>query len=126
MKKVALGARLLLGLIFVVFGLNGFLQFLPAPPLPEPAMQFIGALIQSGYLFTLVKALEIIAGLMLLTGFQVPLAQLLLAPIVVNIFLFHFVFTGPLSALANIPMILVALMIVVAWDRKSNYQPLFK
>lgn len=125
MKKLATASRILLGLMFVVFGLNGFLQFLPQPPLPEPAMQFLGSLIQSGYLFTLVKALEVIAGLMLLTNFQVPLAQLLLAPIVVNIFLFHFFFTGPLSALANVPIILVVFMMIIALDRKEKYRPLF-
>ena len=126
MKKVALGSRLLLGLIFVVFGLNGFFGFIPMPPLPEAAGQFLGALVQSGYLMSLIKGLEVIAGLMLLGGFQIPLALLILAPIVVNIFLFHFFLTGPLSAIANMPLFLGILMILVAWDQKEKFKTLFQ
>lgn len=126
MKKLALITRILLGLIFLIFGLNGFLQFVPPPPsMPEPALHFIGALMQSGYLMSFVKSIEVLTGLMLLGNFQVPLALLLLSPIVVNIFLFHFFLTGPMTALGNIPMVLVLLMIIQAWDRRKNFRPLF-
>ena len=89
MSKLATGARILMGIAFVVFGLNGFLHFLPEPPLPERAAAFIGALAQSGYLMQVVKGVEVTAGLLLVTGIAVPLALVLLAPILVNIFLFH-------------------------------------
>lgn len=126
MKKLALVTRLLLGFVFFIFGLNGFLQFMPPPPpMPESALHFIGALMQSGYLMSLVKIVEVLAGIMLLANFQVPLALLLLSPIVVNIFLFHFFLTGPMTALANIPMALVLLMLFQAWDRRKNFSPLF-
>ncbi len=106
MKKwIDLGARLLLGLIFFVFGLNGFLNFIPVPEMPEEANAFMGALVASGYLLTLVKILETVSGLLLLVGRFQPLALLLLAPIVVNIFLFH-VFLAP----GGLPM---AVIIVV-------------
>ncbi len=87
--------RLLTGLIFVVFGLNGFLGFLPMPPLPEGAGAFMGALAATGYMFPLIKGTEIVAGLMLLSGRLVPLALVLLAPVIVNIVLFHFILAPP-------------------------------
>src|SRR5712672_1151731 len=85
MKIVTLIARLLLGLIFVVFGLNGFLNFLSMGPMPTGlAGQFIGALILSHY-FWVVAALQIAGGALLLVNRFVPLALVLLGPIIVNI-----------------------------------------
>ena len=89
MKKMPLIARLLLGLMFFVFGLNGFLNFLPAPPMPDKAGAFIGGLLASGYFFPFLKGTEVLCGLLLLVGAFVPLALIVLAPIVINIFLFH-------------------------------------
>ena len=85
--------RVLLGFVFVLFGLNGFLQFLPQPALPGPAGQFAGALAATGYMFPLIKSTEILGGLALLTGRFTPLGLTVLAPVVVNIALFHFVLT---------------------------------
>ena len=82
-------ARLALGLIFFVFGLNGFFHFLPQPPAPPRAMAFAGALFASGYFFPLLKAVEVTAGALLLAGALVPFALTLLAPIIVNIVAFH-------------------------------------
>jgi uncharacterized membrane protein YphA (DoxX/SURF4 family) len=90
-SKLPTAARLLLGLVFFVFGLNGFLQFLPQPPLPAPAGAFMGALAATGYMFPLIKGTEVAAGLLLLGGRFVPLALVLLAPVIVNIPLFHVV-----------------------------------
>jgi uncharacterized membrane protein YphA (DoxX/SURF4 family) len=89
MGKVVLILRILLGLIFTVFGLNGFLNFLPPPEMPPAAGEFIGALAASGYLLTLTKAVEVIGGVLLLLGRWVPFALILLGPVVVNILLFH-------------------------------------
>ena len=89
MKKLPLIARILLGLIFFVFGLNGFFNFLPAPPMPDKAAAFAGGLMASGYFFPFLKATEVLCGALLLAGAMVPLALVVLAPIIVNIILFH-------------------------------------
>ena len=88
-SKVTLGARILLGLIFTVFGLNGFFNFIPMPPPEGAAAAYLGGLAASGYFFPVLKITEIISGLLLLSGRFVPLALLFLAPIVVQIFLMH-------------------------------------
>lgn len=91
MKLASTIARLLLGLLFVVFGLNFWLHFIPIPSPAEgtPAANFMFAIYGSGYL-TFVKVLEVAAGLLLLSGRFVNLALAVLGPIVVNIALYHF------------------------------------
>ena len=89
MGKVALIARIILGLIFFVFGLNGFFNFIQPPPMGEEAMAYMGALFATGYFFPVLKIFEIVSGALLLSGRLVPLALLFLAPIVLQIFLFH-------------------------------------
>jgi len=106
MKIIAIIARFLLGLIFLTFGLNGFLHFLPAPLPSGTAAQFIGALFVSHYLVA-VFLLQIIPAVLLLLSRYVPLALTLLAPIIVNILLFHL-----LMALAGLPL---ALVVTVLW-----------
>ena len=89
MKIVILIARLLLGLISVVFGLNGFLNFLSMGPMPTGlAGQFIGALFLSHY-YWVVAALQIAGGALLLVNRFVPLALVLLGPVIVNIICYH-------------------------------------
>jgi putative oxidoreductase len=89
MKIVVLIARLLLGLIFVVFGANGFLHFIPMGPLPQGvAGQFMSALSQSNYVLV-ISALQLLGGGLLLVNRYVPLGITLLGPIIVNILLFH-------------------------------------
>jgi len=82
-------ARVSLGLVFLVFGLNGFLQFIPMKPPEGAAGQFMGGLFAVGYFFPLLKGTEVVVGLLLLAGRLVPLALVLLAPITVNIAAFH-------------------------------------
>ena len=106
MRIVALIARLLLGLIFLVFGLNAFLQFLSMPMPTGLAGQFIGALFMSHYLWV-VAALQIIGGLLLLVGRFVPLALVLLGPVIVNILLYHFLLSP--AGMVN------ALVVTVLW-----------
>jgi putative oxidoreductase len=89
MKIAALIARILQGLLFCVFGLNGFLHFIPMGPLPPGlAGQFAGVLMQSHY-FVVVSALQLAGGALLLLNRFVPLALTLLGPVIVNILLFH-------------------------------------
>src|SRR6266571_3727950 len=89
MKILALIARLLLGLIFVVLGLNGFLNFLSMGPMPTGLDgQFIGALFMSHY-YWIVAGLQVIGGLLLLVNRFVPLALVFLGPVIVNIICYH-------------------------------------
>ena len=73
MKYVFVIARVLLGLVFTVFGLNGFLHFLPTPPVPGLAGQFMGALLGSHY-YVIAFGAQLIGGLLLLSNRYVPLA----------------------------------------------------
>jgi putative oxidoreductase len=106
MKIAALIARILLGLIFVFFGLNGFLQFLAGPLPPGPAGQFIGALMQSHYVL-FVSAVQVISGVLLLVNRYVPLALVLSAAEIANILAFH-IFMAP-------SQIFMALVVAILW-----------
>ncbi len=121
-SKVGLGLRIILGLIYFVFGLNGFLQFIPMPPLPEGPMALMGAMMASGYLLPSIKITEIVGGFLLLSGFYVPLALLILAPITVQIFLFHcFLTPGEWHMAAVMFLMHVGLGLV----HLNAYRPLF-
>jgi uncharacterized membrane protein YphA (DoxX/SURF4 family) len=111
-------SRILLGLIFFVFGLNGFLQFMPQPPMPEKAGVFLGALAATGYMFPLIKGVEVVAGALLLSNRFVPLGLAVIAPNVVNILLFHAVLApGGLP----IALMVLALEIFTAWSYRDAY-----
>ena len=88
MKIAVLVARILLGLMFVVFGLNGFLNFLHMPMPPGAAGQYVSVLFVSHYLHA-VCLVEVIGGVLLLSGQFIPLGLVLLGPVIVNILLFH-------------------------------------
>ena len=88
MKILNKVSRFLLGLIFLIFGLNGFLHFIPMPPPSGVAGQFFGALFVSNYLVP-IFGLQVISGALLLVNRFVPLALTILAAIIVNILLFH-------------------------------------
>ena len=123
LTKAPTVARIVLGLAFTLFGLNGFLQFMPTPPMPEAAGALLGAFVGSGYLMALVKATEIVVGLLLLSGRFVPLALALLAPVMVNIVLFH-VFLAP-AGLA-VPLFLLALHGYLAWAYRDAFRPMLR
>jgi putative oxidoreductase len=88
MRTASLVARYLAGAIFLVFGLNGFLNFIHQPPPDGIAGQFVGALYVSHYLWV-IFGVQLIAGVLLLVNRYVPLAVALLAPVIVNILTFH-------------------------------------
>ena len=123
MKNIFLGTRILLGLIFFVFGLNFFLNFIPTPPPDETMKKMMEGIMAMGYLLPVVKTLEVISGLFLLIGIFVPLILLILAPIVVNIAIIHFVY-APAGAVMAIA--LIALMLVQAYAYKERFLPLLK
>lgn len=91
MNKLPMIARILLGLLFFVFGLNGFFNFIPTPTegMPEKLVAFTNGLMASGYFFPLLKGTEVVCGALLLIGAFVPLSLIVLAPIILNIFLVH-------------------------------------
>ena len=118
MKIISVITRSLLGFIFLIFGLNGFFHFLPAPPPPPGAAgQFVGALLVSNYL-VVVFLLQIIPAILLLINRYVPLALTLLAPIIVNILLFHILMAPSGLALA---IVVTVLWIVVFLSVRSAF-----
>ena len=122
MKTATLIARYLLGFMFVVFGLNGFLRFLPQPPLPAGlAMQYMTVLSASQYMVP-VFLLQLTGGVLLLANRFVPIALVLLGPVIVNILLYH-----SLMAPAGIPPGLVALILwlLVFYGVRSAFAGVF-
>jgi putative oxidoreductase len=106
MKTASVIARYLAGAIFLVMGLNGFLNFIPLPPPGGVAGQFMGALYVSHYLWV-IFAFQVIGGLLLLVNRYVPLAAAMLAPVIVNILTFHL-----LMAPSGLPL---ALFVAILW-----------
>jgi len=107
MRAISAIARYLAGAVFVVFGLNGFLNFIPMPPPAGIAGQFMGALYASHYLWV-IFAFQLVAGVLLLANRYVPLALAMLAPVIVNILSFHV-----LMAPSGLPL---ALFVAVLWS----------
>ena len=122
-NKLPTVARLLLGLAFFVFGLNGFLHFLPQPAMSGPPANFAMAMAATGYLFPLVKGTEVIVSLLLLSNRYVPLALTLLAPVVVNIVAFHaFLAPGGLA----LPLVLLAAHLYLARRYRDAFAPMLQ
>ena len=122
MRIAALIARLLLGLIFVVFGLNAFLQFIPMGPMPTGlAGQFIGALVQSHYMWV-VAVLQIIGGVLLLVNRYVPLGLVLLGPVIVNILLYHLLLNPVGMGMA---VLVTALWFIVFYWHRAAFSGIF-
>lgn len=122
MKIAALIARILLGLVFVVFGLNGFLHFIPTGPLPTGlAGQFVTVLFQSHYVLY-VSAIQVAGGVLLLVNRYVPLGLVLLGPVIVNILLFHLLLnrTG-----LEIAIVVAILWCIVAFRHRQYFSGIF-
>lgn len=122
-RHLPAAGRILMGLMFFVFGLNGFLHFIPQPktPMPEGAIAFAGAMVKTGYLFQLVSGTQIIVGVLLLANRCVPLALALIAPVVVNIVAFH-AFLAPSGIGPGI--VVAALEIYLAWAYRDAFRPM--
>ncbi len=122
MSIVKIILRSLMGLIFLVFGLNILLHFLPNPPEPPAAADFFGALFRTGYFLPVLGLTQAVSGALLLAGIAVPFALVLVAPVIVNIFLFH-VFLAP----AGLPVALVVVLLelVLVWMYRDAFVPLF-
>ena len=123
MKIIATIARVLLGCVFVFFGLNFFLHFLHMPPPPRgPAGDFAKALFVSHYFYA-VGALQLVGGVLCLVGRFVPLGLTLLGPVIVNILLFH-ILLNP----AGLPLAIVVsvLALIVLWHHRAAFAGLVR
>ncbi|MBL8953121.1 MAG: DoxX family membrane protein [Myxococcaceae bacterium] len=114
--------RTLLGLVFFVFGLNGFLHFISQPPPPESAARFF-ELFAGSYLMPFVKGTEVVVGLMLLSNRFVPLALAVLAPITLNIFVVHATLAPSGLGMA---VVILALQLGLAWTYRAAYLPMLQ
>ena len=122
MKIITVISRFLLGLIFLVFGLNGFLHFIQAALPPGTAGQFVGALVASNYL-VVVFLLQLVSAILLLTNRHVALALTMLAPIIVNILMFHVLMAPSGLGLA---IVVTVLWIVVFLSVRSAFAGLLQ
>lgn len=120
MKKAVLAARILLGLMFLIPALLFFSGKMPHNPMPEAATTYMTGLAASGYTMYVVKVVELLSGIALLAGQFVPLALTLLAPIVVNIALFHTV----LAPNYGLVVFMLGLEIFVAWSYRGAFRPM--
>jgi|SRR5580698_6696039 putative oxidoreductase len=119
MRIVTIVARVLLGLIFFVFGLNGFLQFIPVPPgMPPNVVAFTSLLMSTHYIY-LTAGVQVLCGALLLIDRYVPLALVALAAMIVNILTFHI--TMMPQTLVPMPLLVVILWFLVAWPLRANF-----
>jgi uncharacterized membrane protein YphA (DoxX/SURF4 family) len=118
MKILTIIARILLGLIFVLFGSNGFLHFLPMPPLPQGVTgEYLHAFFASGYVYV-ISGFQLAGGLLLLIGRFVPLGLTILAAIIVNIWAFHL-----LMAPEGLPpaVVVTILELFLVWSYRDRF-----
>jgi uncharacterized membrane protein YphA (DoxX/SURF4 family) len=121
-KILPLLARIALGGLFVVSGANKLVPFITIPPMPGPGGAFLGALVATGYMLPLIGATEVVFGALLLAGRFVPLALTVLAPIVVNVALFHVVLVPGLPMV----VLLLACELYLAWVYRDAFRGLLR
>jgi len=122
-SKATIAARVLLGLVFFGFGLNGLLQLFPLPPAQGAAAVFIDGLVASRYFFPLLFVIYLFAGTALLIGRFVPLAVAVLAPIIVNIAVMH-LFVPSSGAEVGLAALVTILEIFLAWCYRPAFRPM--
>jgi uncharacterized membrane protein YphA (DoxX/SURF4 family) len=120
MKIAVTVVRYLLGLMLFVFGLNGFLNFIPQPPPPSYGGEFLGALV-AGNVLPVVKVFEVLIGALLLAGRFIPLALVMLVPIAVGIVLYHLTFDIPGGAGSYV---VAAMLSFLLWAYRGALMPL--
>jgi putative oxidoreductase len=128
-SKIQFGSRIILGLIYFIFGLMGLaiacgLMKMPESSMPPAAMEFMKGIMGSGYFLPFLKITETSCGFLLLIGFWAPLALLILAPITLNIIMFHLNLTPGIQNLI-LPLIMVIAHILAMSAYWNSYKPLF-
>jgi len=120
MKVLTIIVRILLGLIFVFFGSNGLLHFLPMPPLPQGvAGEFLHSFFASGYVYV-ISAFQVLGGLLLLIGKFVPLGLTILCAIIVNIWTFHLLMAPELGGM--VPALVVTILeLFLIWRYREAF-----
>lgn len=114
-------ARVLMGIAFLIFGLNGFLNFIPAPKdMPQDIMAIMGAMLKGGF-FTVVSGAEVLVSVLLLINRFVPLALAMIAPIIVGILTFH-IALQPATIAPGI--VVAALELYLAWSYRKAFGPM--
>jgi len=124
-SKATIAARIILGLVFFGFGLNGLLNLFPLPPAQGAAAVFIGGLAASRYFFPLLFVTYLLTGAALLTRQFVPLALAVLAPIIVNIAVMHF-FVPSSGAEIGLAALVTVLEIFLGWSYRLAFRPLLR
>ena len=122
MKIATIITRILLGLVFTVFGSNAFLQFIPMPPMSGPSGDFLTAMYTTHYLYV-VAGCQMLGGLILLIGRYIPLGLTLLGPVIVNILSFHIFMNHQGLPLA---LVVAALALFLLWRHRRNFAGLLK
>ncbi|MGY8781441.1 MAG: DoxX family protein [Fidelibacterota bacterium] len=121
-NKIEMGLRILIGALLLMSGLNKFFNFMPTPEMTDSAGSFMMALFSTGYIFPIIGFIEIVGGALLISGKLVPFAFIILAPIVINIALFHIILD---PAGIGISLFLIGSMGWFAWNRKDAFSGLF-
>ena len=124
--KVQSIPRMILGLIYFVFGLMGliFASKMTPPPMPEAATAFMKGMMSAVYFLPVLKLTEIIGGFLILTGIAAPFGLIILAPVTLQIFLFH-TFLTPGIKEAVLPSIMVLLHVIAIFNYWKVYRQLF-
>jgi uncharacterized membrane protein YphA (DoxX/SURF4 family) len=123
MVKATAFVQRVLGFVFLAFGLNGFVHFIPHLKMGNPALEFFIGVAATGYLLPLLYITQATAGALLLVGLFVPLALAILAPIIVNILLFH-LFLAPQGI--PLALMLVAFEVSLAWAYRDAFAPMLQ
>lgn len=124
MKIVAIICRILLGLMFIVFGLNILHPFMqmPLPPAGSPPAQFMGVMMPSGWMHH-VGAFQVLGGVLVLIGGTAPLGLCILGPIIVNILIFHILLTGGHGIAAGLVAAILEIVLIYAY--RANFSGIF-
>ncbi len=122
MRIAVLICRLLLGFVFVLFGLNGFLNFIPQPPIPPGLMADFNRVMRESHYLVLPFAIQLLSGVLFLIGQYIPLALVLIGPVIVNILMFHVL----LAPAGIAPGVVVAILwCVVAYANRDALAGIF-
>jgi len=121
--KIILGAQRLAGLMLLVFGLNGFLQFMPMPPMQEAMNNYMAALVQAQFIMPIVALIELLVGVSFLINKYVSVMSVILIPIMLNAFLAH-LFLDPTGIGGSFVILTITMIVMI--HNKERYRNIFK